>query len=260
MITVALTVVGIAKVAFGLAYALFSLAFVWFLGFWLTSTTVSKLDPSTWSKPRKKRLTNRDRWRSRWYRFGLPLLFFLPAFLAIMYGTYTLQVKAELSQLEGRLYPADDPDPPGPCPVTGTELALYFGRMAVVADRFPLTVIKIASKPAVVMDRNADGSLNLTLDVRSSDGRIIARLQHNGFVINQNNYLSMERKDRSSLLVKDQHGNEVLSARYMNPHAFRLSAYFVSEGRSVNIEDVPIHGVCLEILHGPEGASAINFR
>jgi hypothetical protein len=133
--------------------------------------------------------------------------------------------------LHGRLVPANDPETPNLCNLVDDELGLYFGNMQVKASRFPLTLIKTANKPTVVIDRKRDNSLNLSLDVRSTDGRIIARLEGNVFLINQNNYLSMRRRDRSSLSVTDQHGTEVLYARYLNKRTFKLSAHLISDGR-----------------------------
>jgi len=46
------------------------------------------------------------------------------------------------------------------------------------------------------------------MDVKGEDGRLIARLNGNGFVINRNNYLEMQRPDRTRLIVYDQNGNE----------------------------------------------------
>jgi len=179
-------------------------------------------------------------------------------FTALSFTAYSKNVERELSGLHGRLVPANDPDPPNLCNLVDDELGLYFGNMQVKASHFPLTVIRIAGKPAVVMNRNADHSLSLSLDVRSADGKIIARLDGNVFMVNQNNYLSMERKDRSSLSVTAQDGREVLHARYLNRHAFKLSAYLISDGRTVDLSAIPISNVCLGIEHGPEGAGAIG--
>lgn len=185
-------------------------------------------------------------WKAWRYAMSLTVIVL---FSALSFRAYTKSVKRELSLLHGGLVPANDPDPPNLCSLVDDELGLYFGEMQVKASRFPLTVIEIAKKPAVVMDRNADGSLSLSLDVRSKDGRIIAKLDRNVLTINQNNYLSMERKDRSSLSVTDQNGREVLRARYLNRRAFRLSAYLISYGRTVDLSTVPISGVCLGIEH-----------
>ncbi len=195
-------------------------------------------------------------WRAWRYAISLSVVVL---FFALSFRAYSKNVERELSLLHGGLVPANDPDTPNLCNLVDDELGLYFGNMQVKACRFPLTVIRIAGKPAVVMDRNADGSLSLSLDVRSKDGRIIAKLDKNVLTINQNNYLSMERKDRSSLSVTDQNGREVLRARYLNRRAFKLSAYLISDGRTVDLSTIPISGLCLGIEHGPEGAAAIGI-
>jgi hypothetical protein len=160
----------------------------------------------------------------------------------------------------GVLIPANDPEPLGkPCALTDDELGIYIGNgFSVKAHRFPLSVVTIAERPVVVIDRNQDGSVNLSMDIRSEDGKIIARLSKNEFVVNQNNYLSMKRPDRSSLIIVDQYGNEVLRARYLNRRAFRVTGRLNSAGRTVDLSDSYIHNICFDILHGPEGASAIG--
>lgn len=241
---------------FNFAYLFFTCALIWAVGWWLTSEPLERKRPKLTKKQRKHR--EKISYASyRAWKWGVPLLMIL-AFLSSLKLASNIKLARELSLLHGALIPANDPDPPNLCNLVDDELGLYFGNMQVKASRFPLTVIKIADKPAVVMDRNPDHSLNLSLDVRSKDGRIIARLDRNVLTVNQNNYLSMERKDLSSLSVTDQEGRQVLNARYLNRQAFKLSAYLISDGRTVDLSTIPISGICLGIVHGPEGATAIG--
>lgn len=97
---------------------------------------------------------------------------------------------------------------------------------------FPRTVVAIQDVgSAITLDRANDGSIGVVMDIRSRDRRIIARLSPNGFVVNKNNFLEM-RKDRSSLIVVDEYGNEVLNARYLNPNAFVLKGLLTYPDRN----------------------------
>ena len=241
---------------FSFAYLFFTCSLIWAVGWWLTSELLERKRPKLTRKQRKNKERVFDVFYRAW-KWGIPLVMGL-VFLYSIQRTQRIELARELSLLHGALAPANDPDPPNLCSLVDDELGLYFGNMQVKASRFPLTVVRIAGKPAIIMDRNADHSLSLSLDVRSADGRIIARLDRNILTVNPNNYLSMERKDRSTLSVTDQNGIEVLHARYLNRRSFKLSAHLISEGRTVDLSSIPISGVCLGIEHGPEGAGAIG--
>jgi hypothetical protein len=60
--------------------------------------------------------------------------------------------------------------------------------------------------------------LAVILDLRSDDGKIIARMDESGYVINRNNTLEI-KKSKSNLTVVDIYGREVLDVKYLNPHA-----------------------------------------
>jgi hypothetical protein len=82
-------------------------------------------------------------------------------------------------------------------------------------------VVNSTRLPAVQLDRLPDGLLVVLLDVRSANGKIIARMNRDGFVANRNNYMEMKR-DKSSLTIIDEYGQEVLRVRYLNPGAISL--------------------------------------
>jgi len=175
--------------------------------------------------------------------------------------TNAIQTARELSELGGILIPANDPEAASPCGILNPdELALYVGNMAAKAHRFPLTVLKIAQRPAIVIDRNQDGSINLSMDVRTRDNRVVLRINRNGFEIAPGNYLAMKRPDRSTIIIEDPYGNKMM-IRYMNQHTFRASGKLSYVDRTIDLEgNIPISGVCVDVLHGPEGAAVIGFE
>ena len=59
------------------------------------------------------------------------------------------------------------------------------------------------------------------------DGRIIAEIKDDKFVVNQNNYLEMEQKNKSNLVIRDQYGRTVLDVTYINPTAVKISSLVV---------------------------------
>ena len=86
----------------------------------------------------------------------------------------------------------------------------------VYVGSFPNSTI-----PVLTLDRDSTGGLVLILDLRSKDGRVIARLDRNGYAINRNNYFELNR-DKSSFSLIDELGNEVLYVHYLNPKAILI--------------------------------------
>jgi hypothetical protein len=247
------------EVVLDVAYGCFVAAFVWSLAFWLTSDSLTKRNPANWSRQRRSRATWQD-YRNYLLFIAIRCIGILVLFGSAMWGTHTMKYQLELSRLGGTLYAANDPDMlTGPCAPKGDEVALYVGTNAVQTNLFPLTIIRISKVPAVVLDRNSDGSMALTMDVRSDDGKLIARLDRGTFTVNPNNYFSMKRKDRSSLLVVDQNGEEALNARYANPHFFLLSAQLHSGGRRVNLRQMGAVGNCFVIPKGTNIGAVVSI-
>lgn len=157
--------------------------------------------------------------------------------------------------LNGRLVPAADPMPDlcrSGRTLAADDVAIVLGGNVFVTNKFPHVVLaSVSGQKLISMDRSDDGSIVLLLDIRSSDGRIITRLNEDGFVVNRSNYLSM-KKDKSSLVVEDEYGAEVLRARYLNRRAFSLSATIKFPGGSVQLPDPSFSGNCDYHSNGPD--------
>jgi hypothetical protein len=104
-------------------------------------------------------------------------------------------------------------------------------------------VFAVDGQPVVSMDRKADGAIVLLVDIKSQDGRIIARLNSDGFVINRNNYLSM-RKDKSSLEIEDEYGNEVLHVHYLNRQAISFDGTIQLADAKIPLRNDNFRGNC----------------
>jgi len=163
-------------------------------------------------------------------------------FISLLW-TRNAQNEHELAQNQDWLYPANDPIPypENECdrrfPLSDDEIALYLGnyRLTAGSDVRMWGVIipqdrRIAS-PVLVVEQDSHHRIAIDLDLRSKDGRIIARINRNFFVLNSNNILSKERPDRSTIVVTDQEGTEVLRMRYLNPHAIHMTATFYVVGQ-----------------------------
>jgi hypothetical protein len=133
--------------------------------------------------------------------------------------------------LNGSLIPGKEPTPKTSCgdiPAGGALLTLGSEDQhnGSIVTKFPHIVLASrrngVDSPVVTLDRDIKGTIFVLLDIRSRDGRIIARMDSDGFVVNRNAYLEM-KKDKNSLKITDEYGAEVLNVRYLNRSAISVS-------------------------------------
>jgi hypothetical protein len=183
--------------------------------------------------------------------------------LACLFWVHMVQEQHELESLQGWLLPANDPDPqPDICsgPFTPHQvLKIHLGKFEVFASVFPYTVLAVNKQKAIIINRDENGRIAVSMEIRDKDSKIVVLFENGHFTVNENNFLKRgtERPDRSTLIVHDQWNNEVLNARYRNKNYLDISALLqypgakpVSIPRNVNAD------VCL----GDVGSIAINVE
>jgi hypothetical protein len=87
-------------------------------------------------------------------------------------------------------------------------------------------------KESVLSIGKSGSGMTVSAKVFSRDGRIVAQIVDNGFFINPNNFFRRERPDKSTLVVYDQEGRQVLVVRYLNPSAVKILGIFNFPGIS----------------------------
>jgi hypothetical protein len=217
---------------------------VWGVAFWLESPALAKKRPR---RPRPGKLKSQEkiiiynrlvRRFNAWKWGGVATICVLLG-ISIIVVNNKREAK-ELKSLAGLLIPANDPAPQSSCTsdIPPGALALYLGNSVAYVTSFPHTVIMIRGQKRLVIDRDKANRIAVTVDIFGADDRVIASIEKNKFRVNQNNYLEMERKDRSSLRVVDQYKNEVLNIRYLNPSAIKLKAILRYPGyKTIDITD-----------------------
>lgn len=136
-------------------------------------------------------------------------------------------VAIDLSKNEGVLIPAHEPMPElaRRCRLPENALAVFIGSNLSWSTRFPHTVIEMGNEPMLVIDRDGNRNLKVTV-LRIFDDRddIIARIDADGFWVQ--NTLRKKRPDQSTLIVYDHNDNEVLKLRYINNRAITVEGVF----------------------------------
>jgi hypothetical protein len=150
----------------------------------------------------------------------------------------------------GILVPGSSPTPPMFCPEHDpSSFALFLGDNTILTYRFPYRVMSAQSKgPIITLDRRADGSIAVIMDIRDPLGKIVARLDKNGYVIGSR--LSIEKPDRSTLIVVDEYGEKALEIRYINPSSISLDGYISVGGKTFRLQLPMMHNGCIVDSYG----------
>jgi hypothetical protein len=257
------------------AYISVSLSLMWALCYWQVSDFLDgkrkayqSAQDNAASHPKSDRKQTRFKSAKRGY-FTWSIAISLVIVLMEVGGMTWIretQTAYELSLMAGVLLPANDPSPTI-CAPRNDELAVYMDEKGFETAVFPQTIFSIRNVPVISIDRTSSGEVTLSLDIRSADGKLIVRMRNNRFQINKNNYFSMKRPDLSTLIVYDQNGAEVLNARFLNPHAFRLSAKIHSSGEFLDTDNIPgfvteagVGSVCFEVVKGAKVGAIVDLN
>src|SRR5687768_4805758 len=138
---------------FVLAYILAALGMVWAFGLMLVSSTHMELrsnvkalrvvagKPNAKDKKVSKYKKARRKYHS--YLMGVSTLILVFSY-GFIYLLYASQEEYELSLLEGRLYPGEEPMPSHVCEtIKDGEVVVFLGSNAMLVETFPHTVLEI---------------------------------------------------------------------------------------------------------------------
>lgn len=126
--------------------------------------------------------------------------------------------------LNGRLFPANDQTPQSTCPAPPKDAyVVVINGGGHVFTTFPHSILIFHNQQTVWLDRRQDGSIALFIDIRDQGGKIVVRIDKDGYFVQPGAKLYPRRPDKSSLIIQNEYGNSVLSVRYVNPHAFEVT-------------------------------------
>jgi hypothetical protein len=232
----ALWATAIAMVGLGIAFdaqdeigTFFLLAYLFLVGTWLyargffvTSDTVQNLAHDQRSPADGSRLRHGLK---LFIYVAIPIVLMTLILITFLLFTHRIERLHRLNTFSGVLIPADDPiELVCGRPIEGDEAIFLFGDTAVKFRNWPITILRIGHKRMITMDTSQDGSVTISADIYSSDGKIITEIAKNAFDINRNNIFTKERPDDSTLSVTDQYGQRVLYIRYKNRHEMHFDA------------------------------------
>ena len=252
---------------FNLGRIFFALGLVSVVGWWLTSEQLEKLEPRV-TKKQKKHGEKISYVKYRIFKWGFTSVMVLVASYALLV-TGKIELSRELSLDHGWLIPAGESDPPNNCDfqirdassrminqLPDTALRVFLGHFVVSYSTFPHNIFTVNGKNPLILNRDESGRIALTMDILDREEKIVVRFENGHFTVNPNARLEMNRPDRSSLIVRDNYGNEVLNVRYMNKKSVVIAALLqYSQARPVRIARTKFADSCI----GDAGSTGINF-
>ena len=161
--------------------------------------------------------------------------------------------------LNGHLIPSNDPMPSLESlgcrsgPLQEDEYLIITGGLTSIVKTFPYPVLTAFGRRVISFSKSDSGALVLSMDIRDSDDTLIARFDEDGFEVNP--HLLKRHPDKSTLIVEDTHGNQVMKARYSSKRVFTLEGKLSLGGRLVTIPYIHFQQSC---FRGVANAITIN--
>ncbi len=146
-----------------------------------------------------------------------------------------------------KLLPASDPMPANRCGSgLPDDVFVFLGTHSntMITNKFPHTVLMIGDHNVISIDRGGTGSLVIYVDMKDASGKIIARLNGDGFIVGKNYELYLLRPDKNTVIIDDGFGSHVLKARFLNPRAFSVEGTAIYGDKSFQLEMSGFTGLC----------------
>jgi hypothetical protein len=121
-----------------------------------------------------------------------------------------------------------------PIPLKGSARGVVLGGNVGLFSGDSLVVVRIHGRDLLTLRREGGGYF-IDASVFSDDGRIVAQVERNRFVVNPNNYFRISRRDQSTLAVYDQKADPVLTVAYRRDGMVLVGGIFRYNGESVRI-------------------------
>ena len=214
-----------ANLCFAVAFIAVILAFVIASGKWINSKKLRQTRSEIW---RRHREDQSPRWITAlkiklWEASPIIGLLFLACILG--YFIHERRDIFLLSQPEGVLYPATDPTPIHRCgELKDGQIVIFTGTNVWILNSFPFTVLRIKGEDRLVVNRDQDGAIRLSLDIFDARDTLVMRMDKGVFEINRYSLWKSHRQDWNTLQINDYQGTQVFKMRYMNKQAIMVDA------------------------------------
>lgn len=165
-------------------------------------------------------------------------------------------------EVVGTLQPGNDPTPINGCdgmqplgtyPI-GNQYSdpnwvkILIGNNAIAASGMrKIIALQIGRCDVLSFERKPEG-ISVDADLYNASGRLVARIANNRIDVLTGNNVRLTRGDLSTLLLKDEGGDELLYVRFMNPATVKVRGMFGCPGHlPIRVKDnEPISGIFMQ--------------
>lgn len=136
------------------------------------------------------------------------------------------------AELTGFLMPSNESDPYHMCDqIPSDAIKVFMGSNVAWTDkRDELTIFRLGNMDIVTVKITPRG-VYLSATIFREDGRIVAKIVNNQFMINPNNYFELLRPNRHEMTILDKYAQKVLFVRYINEKTFYIEGVFQVPGK-----------------------------
>jgi len=133
----------------------------------------------------------------------------------------------------GEILPANEPTPISVGQLEKGSVALVLGGNTIITNN-KTVALTVGGQPFLSV-RVQNGSLFLSARLVNSNNQPVVRIIDNEFQASPERTFNPRQPDRSSLLVRDENGQEILNVRFINPQVIRINGIFEIPGQNASI-------------------------
>lgn len=133
----------------------------------------------------------------------------------------------------GEILPANEPTPASVGQLERGSVALVLGGNTIITNN-KTVALTVGGRPFLSV-RVRNGSLFLSARLVNSNNQPVVRIIDNEFQASPERTFNPKQPDRSSLLVRDEDGQEILNVRFINSQVIRINGIFEIPGQNASI-------------------------
>jgi hypothetical protein len=174
---------------------------------------------------------NEHRWQwPIWIKSSSRKILTVVSFVAAIFAIYSYLFPT--IPTKGVLVPDNLPRPSTSCGnIPSDNTVIILGNSAIYGlIEYPYDIIRIAGESILSIDKRKNKYF-ISAKTFSSDGRIVAKIENNEFIINPNNYFHKKGTTKHRFVVYDQQDRKVTDIHLLNSKAIKVLGIFTPRNR-----------------------------
>ena len=172
-------------------------------------------------------------------RWGWWIFLSIGTIILLFYGNHTenkYEIIKPYQLTRITLIPANEPTPSLPVgcstlktPVASSSLLLFMGNSLYISTKNTQDVSTYHDNSLLNVSHNSQGQISINADVWNIDGTLVGQIMNDSFLPATSTKLSISNPDKSTTIIYDQSGNELLYFHFINSLTMSLRGIFSDE-------------------------------